>query len=158
MKEAPRAWYDRLCKFLLENRFQRGQVNKNLFIKKNDIIFGATNESLCNEFSEIMHNEFEMSIMGKLKYFLGLQIHQTENGTFINQVKYYKEIVAIFDMEKSKIIATTMSTSCYLDKNAEGKPVDERKYKCIIGFILYLTVSRLDIMFVVCMCARFQAS
>lgn len=102
LKQAPTTWYDRLSKFLLENKFQRGQVDKTILIKKIEhdillvkiyvdvIIFGGTNESLCNEFSEIMHNEFKFSMIGALKKFLGLKIHQTKKETFINQAKYCK--------------------------------------------------------------------
>ena len=84
LKQAPRAWYERLSKFLLEKNFTRGKVDTTLFIKKkdndillvqiyvDDIIFGSTNESLCKEFSIDMQNEFEMSMMGELNYFLGL--------------------------------------------------------------------------------------
>ncbi|WP_374695330.1 reverse transcriptase domain-containing protein [Areca yellow leaf disease phytoplasma] len=87
LKQAPRAWYDRLSTFLLENDFTRGNVDKTLFIKKksnndilvvqiyvDDIIFGATNETLCEEFAKLMQGEFEMSLMGELNYFLGLQV------------------------------------------------------------------------------------
>lgn len=111
-------------KFLLKKKFKRGCVDESIFINKiehdillvqiyvNDITFNVTNESLCKEFSEIMQNEFEMSMMGKLKYFLGLQIYQTKGGKFINQAKYYKELLKRFDIKKSKLLATTMSTSC----------------------------------------------
>jgi transposase InsO family protein len=170
LKQAPRAWYDRLSKFLLENNFERGKVDTTLFIKKSkhdillvqiyvdDIIFGATNESLCKDFSNIMQSEFEMSMMGELHYFLGLQIHQSKEGIFINQSKYCKELLKKFGMQNAKEISTPMSTSCYLDKDEGGKSVDESKYRGMIGSLLYLTASRPDIMFSVCMCARFQAN
>ncbi|MCH82973.1 copia-type pol polyprotein [Trifolium medium] len=170
LKQAPRAWYDRLSKFLLENNFERGKVDTTLFIKKSkhdillvqiyvdDIIFGATNESLCKDFSNIMQSEFEMSMMGELRYFLGLQIHQSKEGIFINQSKYCKELLKKFGMQNAKEISTPMSTSCYLDKDEGGKSVDESKYRGMIGSLLYLTASRPDIMFSVCMCARFQAN
>jgi len=170
LKQAPRAWYDRLSKFLLENDFERGKVDTTLFIKKSkhdillvqiyvdDIIFGATNESLCKDFSNIMQSEFEMSMMGELRYFLGLQIHQTKNGIFINQSKYCKELLKKFGMQNAKEISTPMSTSCYLDKDEDGKSVEESKYRGMVGSLLYLTASRPDIMFSVCMCARFQAN
>ena len=96
LKQAPRAWYERISKFLLEKDFSRGKVDTTLFIKNkrhdillvqvyvHDIIFGATNESLCKEFANLMQSEFEMSMMGELNFFLGLQIKQTKDGTFIN--------------------------------------------------------------------------
>jgi len=97
LKQAPRAWYERLSKFLLEKGFTRGKGDTTLFIKRkrndillvqiyvDDIIFGSTNDSLCKEFSQDMQSEFEMSMMGELNFFLGLQIKQTKNGIFISQ-------------------------------------------------------------------------
>ena len=104
LKQAPRAWYDRLKNFLLDNDFSMGKADTTLFVKhKNqdilivqiyvdDIIFGSTNELLCKDFSSCMSQEFEMSMMGELKYFLGLQIKQNEEGIFINQAKYVKDL------------------------------------------------------------------
>ena len=169
LKQAPRAWYETLSKFLLEKDFQRGQVDKTLFIKRDkkdtllvqvyvdDIIFGATNESLCKEFSEIMTNKFEMSMMGELNYFLGLQIKQMSEGTFICQSKYCRELLKRFEMDNAKEIQTPMSTSEHLDKDEKGKEVEITKYRGMIGSLLYLTASRPDIMFSVCLCARFQS-
>ena len=100
LKQAPRAWYERLSNFLLEKGFSKEKVDTTLFIKKSkndllivqiyvdDIIFGATNHCLCEEFSKLMQGDFEMSMMGELKFFLGLQIKQCKDGIFINQTKY----------------------------------------------------------------------
>ena len=102
LKQASRAWYERLSTFLISNGFVKGKVDTTLFTKHvdtdiliiqiyiDDIIFGSTNEILCKEFESCMHNEFEMSTMGELNYFLGLQIKQRSNGIFINHVKYMK--------------------------------------------------------------------
>jgi len=170
LKQAPRAWYERLSKFLLEKDFSRGKVDTTLFIKRkfnnillvqiyvDDIIFGSTNGSLCKEFSHDMQSEFEMSMMGELNFFLGLQIKQTKNGIFFNQSKYYKELVHKFGMENAKHMATPMSTACYLDKDETGQSIDVKQYRGMIGFLPYLSASRLDIMFSVCMCARFQSN
>lgn len=88
-------------------------------------IFGATNRSLCKDFSNTMQSAFEMTMMGELPYFTGLQIHQTKKGIiFINQSKYCKELLRNFGMNNSKEIATPLSTSCYLDKNEECKLVE----------------------------------
>ncbi|KAK2451189.1 putative mitochondrial protein [Trifolium repens] len=93
LKQAPRAWYERLSNFLLENGFQKGQIDNTLFRKTtkkdiliiqiyvDDIIFGSTNASLCKNFSKLMQDEFEMSMMGELKFFLGIQINQGKDGT-----------------------------------------------------------------------------
>ena len=122
-----------------------------------DIIFGATNESLGQEFSKVMQGEFEMSMMGKLTFFLGLQVKQTKDGTFIDQAKYVKDLLKRFGLEASKPYSTPMSTSTKLNKDERGKCVDSKLYRSMIGSLLYLTTSRPDIMFSVCLCARYQS-
>ncbi|KAH9801414.1 hypothetical protein KPL71_001018 [Citrus sinensis] len=168
LKQAPRAWYDRLKNFLLDNGFSMGRADTTLFIKNknqdilvqiyvDDIIFGSTNESLCKEFSSCMSKEFEMSMMGELKYFLGLQIKQNNEGIFINQAKYVKDLLKRFGIDESNSKNTPMSTTIKLDKDEKGKEVDIKKYRGMIGSLLYLTASRPDIMFSVCLCPRFQS-
>ncbi|KAL3507224.1 hypothetical protein ACH5RR_032606 [Cinchona calisaya] len=104
-----------------------------------------------------MLKEFEMSMMGKLQFFLGLQVHQTKEGTFITQIKYTKELLKRFGMEDCKQVGTPMCTSTKLDKDEGGNSVNEKCYRGMIGSLLYLTASRPDIMFAVCLCARFQS-
>ena len=94
-----------------------------------DIIFGSTNELLWKEFSHDMQSEFEMSTMGELNFFLGLQIKQTKTGIFVNQSKYCKELIHIFGMENAKHMATPMSTACYLDKNETSQSIDVKQYR-----------------------------
>ena len=118
LKQAPRAWYERLSNFLLENGFRRGKVDNTMFLKSkgehllivqiylDDIIFGATHNDLCNEFSKMM-SEFEMSMMGELNFFLGLQIKKTSNGTIIHQQKYVNELLKRFGMDSVKPIDTS---------------------------------------------------
>ena len=152
LKQAPRAWYERLSKFLISNGFSMGKADTTLFIKKkgsdiiivqiyvDDIIFGATNVLLCEEFSKCMHNEFEMSMMGELNFFLGLQIKQTKEGIFINQAKYIKDLLKRFELENAKSAKTPMSSTIKLDKDENGKEVDITKYRGMIGSLLYLTL------------------
>jgi hypothetical protein len=105
-----------------------------------------------------MSREFEMSVMGELQFFVSLQIKQSKEGTFVHQAKYTKDIVRKFKMEDSKAMATPMSTSTALDADEEGEHVDKKEYRSMIGSLLYLTATRLDIQFLVCLCACFQAS
>jgi len=105
-----------------------------------------------------MKYEFEMSMMGELSFFLGLQVKQTKDEIFLCQSKYCKEILKKFEMESCKEASTPMPSSCYMDANAAGKGVDQTKYRGLIGSLLYLTASRPDIMFEVCLCARYQAN
>jgi len=99
-----------------------------------------------------------MSMMGELNNFLGLQIKQTKEGIFVNQEKYCKELIKRFGMESAKHMATPMSTSCYLDKDEFGQSINMKQYQGMMGSLLYLSTSRPDIMFSVCMCARFQSN
>ncbi|KAH9671187.1 Integrase catalytic domain-containing protein [Citrus sinensis] len=169
LKQAPRAWYDRFKNFLLDNDFSMGKADTTLFVKhKNqdilivqiyvdDIIFGSTNELLYKDFSSCISQEFEMSMIGELKYLLGLQIKQNEEGIFINQAKYVKDLLKRFGYDNGTAKSTPMSTTIKLDKEEKGKEVDIRTYRDMIGSLLYLTASRPDIMFSVCLCARFQS-
>ncbi|GJX66533.1 retrovirus-related pol polyprotein from transposon TNT 1-94 [Tanacetum coccineum] len=125
-------------------------------IYMDDIIFGLTCQDLCDDFSKIMHDEFEMSMMGKLNFFLGLQIKQLEDGIFFNQSKYVKEMLKKLGLEDAKPIKTPMSFETKLTCDEEGEPINDTKYRGMIGSLLYLTASRPDIMFSVCLCARFQ--
>ncbi|GJU24997.1 putative ribonuclease H-like domain-containing protein [Tanacetum coccineum] len=143
LHQAPRAWYETLSTYLIENRFRRGTIDKTLFIKKDkgdillvqvyvdDIIFGSTKKSLCDEFEGLMHKRFQMSSMGELTFFLGFQVQQKKDGIFISQDKYVANILKKFNF-------TTVKTA--------STPTEPNKL--LAG----------DIMFVVCACARFQVT
>jgi hypothetical protein len=136
-------------------------MGKDLFVFQiyvDDIIFGSTNKYFCDEFNKIIMDRFEMSMMGVLTFFLGFQIKQVKGRTFISQTKYTHEILTKFDMDKAKSIKTPMGTNGHLDLDLGGTSVDQKVYHSIIGSLLYLCASRLDIMLSVCMCARFQAA
>src|SRR6266498_2283622 len=166
LKQAPRAWYECLKDFLLKNGFEIGKADSTLFTRKfdndlfvcqiyvDDIIFGSTNKAFCEYFSKIMTKRFEMSMMGELKYFLGFQIKQLKEGTFLCQTKYIANMLKKFDMEGAKPIKTPMSTNGHLNLNQEGKSVDQKVYRSMIGSLLYLCASRPDIMLSVCACVQ----
>jgi hypothetical protein len=170
LKQAPRAWYDCIKEFLLKQGFEIGKADPTLFTRKvdndifvcqiyvDDIIFGSTNKSLCEEFSRIMTKRFEMSMMGELTFFLGFQIKQLKEGTFISQTKYTNDMLKKFDMNNAKPMKTPMPTNGHLDLDNDGKAVDQKVYRSMISSLLYLCASRPDIMLSVCMCARFQSS
>jgi hypothetical protein len=127
LKQAPRAWYECLRDFLIENGFSIGKADSTLFTKKmgkdlfvcqiyiDNIIFGSTNKSFCDEFSKIMIDMFEMFMMGVLTFFLRFQIKQVKEGTFISQTKYTRDILKKFGMDKAKSIKTLMGTNGHLD-------------------------------------------
>ncbi|KAI3729523.1 hypothetical protein L6452_18183 [Arctium lappa] len=169
LKQAPRAWYDTLSSFLISENFERGKIDNTLFFRKikghiilvqiyvDDIIFGSTNPSLCTRFAERMKKEYKMSMMGELTYFLGLQIKQSDKGTFINQGKYVKDMLKKFDLNQASAMKTPMAPPLTLSKDPSGKPVNVTAYRGMIGSLLYLTASRPDIMYSTCLCARYQS-
>nr|GEY46835.1 hypothetical protein [Tanacetum cinerariifolium] len=127
-------------------------------LKLDDIIFGATNKDLCKLFEKLMKDKFQMSSMGELTFFLGLQVKQKKDGIFINQDKYVAEILSKFGLTKGKLASTPIDTEKPLLKDPDGEDVDVHTYRSMIGSLMYLTSSRPDIMFAVCACAHFQVT
>jgi hypothetical protein len=120
-----------------------------------DIIFGSTNIRLCQEFEKLMTSHFQMSSMGEMSFFLGLQVKQSPEGIFINQSKYVADILKKFKMQDHKSASTPADTRAKLTPDLTGKPVDQKHYRLMIGSLMYLTASIPDIMFSVCVCARY---
>ncbi|XP_042494955.1 uncharacterized mitochondrial protein AtMg00810-like [Macadamia integrifolia] len=118
-----------------------------------DIIFEEQNDEMCRQFAERMMAEFEMSMLGELSYFLGLEVNQQQNGIFISQAKYIKEMLKKFMMEDSKPVSTPMVVGCKLSSRDESSSVDQTLYRSMIGSLLYLTASRPDILQAVCLVA-----
>nr|GEV68680.1 hypothetical protein [Tanacetum cinerariifolium] len=168
LKQAPRAWYDELSNFMVSKGFSKGFIDPTLFITKHrgdilwvqiyvdDIIFGFTNPNLSKRFEKLMHSKFVMSIMGELKFFLGIQIHPSPRGIFINQAKYAQKILIKHGMTSCDSVGTPMATK-HLDADLSETPVDQTKYRSMVRALMYLTVSRPDIMHATCYCARYQA-
>ncbi|GKB19059.1 putative ribonuclease H-like domain-containing protein, partial [Tanacetum coccineum] len=120
------------------------KVEKALY---DDIIFGSTEKSLCTNFEKMMHKKFQMSSIGELTFFLGLQVKQKEDGIFISQDKYVTEILKKFGFSDVKTASTPMETYKPLLKDVDGEDVDEHVYRSMIGSLMYLTSLRPDIMF-----------
>nr|GEV08630.1 copia protein [Tanacetum cinerariifolium] len=159
LHQAPRAWYETLANYLLENGFQRDKIDPTLFIKKqkgdillvqiyvDDIIFGATNKDLCKSFEKLMKDKFQISSMGELTFFLGLQVKKKKDGIFISQDKYVAEILRKFGLTGGKSASTPINTEKPLLKDPDGEDVDVHTYRSMIGSLMYLTSSRPVIMF-----------
>ncbi|KAK6150694.1 hypothetical protein DH2020_015626 [Rehmannia glutinosa] len=170
LKQAPRAWYGRLTEHLLQMGFKRGEVDKTLFIQRtnhsiliaqiyvDDIVFGASSQKLLKEFVDCMSSTFEMSMVGELNYFLGLQIKQSKDGIFISQSKYARNLVKKFNLDSASHMKTPMGSSQKLSREDVAESVDNTLYRSMIGSLLYLTASRPDIIYNVCLCARYQAN
>ena len=170
LKQAPRAWYYRLEKYLHQQGFSKGLADSNLYIKVendkllilvvyvDDIIFGSNEEAMSQSFASIMQKEFEMSLLGELTYFLGLQIQQKEGGIFLSQTKYLKQILKKYGMEDAKPVCTPMVTGCSLSENDESAAVHQPTYISMIVSLHYLIGTRPDIMHAVGIVGRFQAN
>ncbi|GJS75068.1 retrovirus-related pol polyprotein from transposon TNT 1-94 [Tanacetum coccineum] len=168
LKQAPRAWYDKLSSFLIEHGFNKGIIDPTLFTRRHggdillvqvyvdDIIFGSTNPDFSKRFANLMKNNFEMSMMGELKFFLGLQVHQSPRGIFISQSQYAIELLKKHGLDECVSMSTPMATE-RLDADLQGTPTDQTNYHRMIGGLMYLTASRPDIAFATFVCARYQA-
>nr|GEU57963.1 retrovirus-related Pol polyprotein from transposon TNT 1-94 [Tanacetum cinerariifolium] len=169
LKQAPRAWYDELSMFLLHNHFFKGTIDPTLFIRRfdndilaikvyvDDIIFCSTHPRYTQLFSDLMKSRFEMSMMGEMTFFLGLQVNQSPCGIFINQSNYVLEILKNYGVKSCDPVGTPMEIKDKLDLDQNGTPVDATKYRSMIGALMYLTSSRPDIVHATCLCARYQA-
>ncbi|GJY39816.1 retrovirus-related pol polyprotein from transposon TNT 1-94 [Tanacetum coccineum] len=135
LKQAPRAWYDKLSSFLIEHHF---------------------NKDFSKRFANFMKNNFEMSMMGELKFFLGLQVHQSLRGIFISQSQYEIELLKKHGMDECVSTSTPMATE-RLDGDLQGTPTDQMTYRRMIRGLMYLTTSRPNIAFATFVCARYQA-
>nr|GEU91047.1 retrovirus-related Pol polyprotein from transposon TNT 1-94 [Tanacetum cinerariifolium] len=166
LKQASRAWYDTLSRFLLDNNFSKGTVDPTLFTRKtgkhillvqiyvDDIIFASTDPTDCAMFSNEMSLKFQMSMIGQMSFFLGLQVSQSPGGIFINQSKFALEILKKFGMDSCDAVETPMVDRLKLDEDPLRFPVDQTHFRSMVGSLMYLTASRPDLVFVVCMCAR----
>ncbi|GJS88072.1 retrovirus-related pol polyprotein from transposon TNT 1-94 [Tanacetum coccineum] len=168
LKQAPRAWYDKLSSFLIEHGLTKGIIDPTLFTRRHggdillvqvyvdDIIFGSTNPDFSKRFANLMKNNFEMSMMGELKFFLGLQVHQSPRGIFISQSQYAIELLKKHGLDECVSMRTPMATK-RLDADLQGTPTDQTTYRRMIGGLMYLTTSRPDIAFATFVCARYQS-
>ncbi|CAM8894044.1 unnamed protein product [Rhodiola kirilowii] len=170
LKQAPRAWYERLTEFLINHSYVRGGVDKTLFVKHtgpdfiiaqiyvDDIVFGSSNQKLVDKFVQQMQRKFQMSMVGEMCYFLGLQVKQKVDGIFISQSKYVRNLIKKFDLENATHKRTPAATHVKVTKDEAGAKVDQTLYRSMIGSLLYLTASRPDIAHEVGVCARYQAN
>ncbi|GJW53541.1 retrovirus-related pol polyprotein from transposon TNT 1-94 [Tanacetum coccineum] len=159
LKQAPWAWYDTLSWFLLDNKFSKGAVDPTLFTQKtgkhillvqiyvDDIIFASTDPKACDIFSNEMSSKFQMSMMGQMSFFLGLQVSQSPGGIFINQSKFALEILKKFGMDSCDPVDTPMVDRLKLDEDPLGIPVDQTRFRSMVGSLMYLTASRPDLVF-----------
>ncbi|CAL2265186.1 unnamed protein product [Prunus armeniaca] len=161
LKQAPRAWYSCIKAYFMKEGFERCHYEHTLFTKTakegkilivslyvDDLIFTGNDESMFAEFKRSMMLEFDMTDLGKMRYFLGIEVMQRTDGIFISQKKYALEVLEKFGMNKSNLVLNPIVSSCKLLRDEDGVKVDSTIYKQIVGSLMYLTATRLDMMFV----------
>eukprot|EP00253_Pinus_taeda_P035126 PITA_35126 len=168
LKQAPRAWYSRIDSYLLENEFDKCEGEPTVYIKEkdgkifivvlyvDDVIFSSNDDYLIKNFKSVMKEEFEMTDMGLLRYFLGIEVDKNENGIFISQARYVNEVLGKFNMQECKAAITPTVMGLKLSKEDSSKDFDPSLYKSIVGSLMYLTTTRPDIMFFVSLISRFM--
>ncbi|KAG7561531.1 Zinc finger CCHC-type superfamily [Arabidopsis thaliana x Arabidopsis arenosa] len=169
LKQAPRAWYSKIEEYFTKEGFTKCELEHTLFIKNesggriliislyvDDLIFTGNDSVMCEEFKASMKREFEMTDLGKMCYFLGVEVVQSENGIFLCQKKYAAEVLSRYGMEDCNPVNNPMVPGTKLSKDMEGDDADPSLYKQLIGSLMYLTATRPDIMFTVCFLSRFM--
>ena len=168
LKQAPRAWYSRIDSYLLENGFEKCEGEPTVYIKEkdgkllivvlyvDDVIFTGNDDYLIENFKTVMKEEFEMTDMGLLRYFLGIAVDQNEKGIFISQARYVNQVLSRFNMEECKAAITPTVMGLKLSRDDSSKDFDPSLYKSIIGSLTYLTTTRPDIMYAVSLISKFM--
>ncbi|KAM0029839.1 putative RNA-directed DNA polymerase [Helianthus debilis subsp. tardiflorus] len=153
LKQAPRAWYSRIDGYLVQHGYKRSQSEPTLYIKR-----GGTGDViiLLAEFKEKMIKEFEMTDIGVLNYFLGLEVNQQSKGTFLSQQKYARDLLRRFGMQQCKPVSTPMNANDKLQREDGGAAADEFMFRSLVGGLIYLTHTRPDITFAVGVVSRYM--
>jgi hypothetical protein len=169
LKQAPRAWYSRIETYFLSAGFKKCPYEHTLFIKTtdggttlfvclyvDDLIFTGNDAAMFKDFKQSMMNEFEMTDLGKMKYFLGIEVLQRPDGVFIGQRKYAQEVLDRFKMDQCNPVKNPVVPGNKLSKDEDGVRIDSTLYKQIVGSLMYLTATRPDITFVVSLISRYM--
>eukprot|EP00253_Pinus_taeda_P007821 PITA_07821 len=168
LKQAPRAWYSRIDSYLLDNEFNKCEGEPTVYIKEkdgkilivvlyvDDVIFTGNDDQLIKNFKSVMKEEFEMTDMGFLRYFLGIEVDQNEKGIFISQEIYVNQVLSRFNMQECKAAITPTVMGLKLSREDSSKDFDPSLYKSIVGSLMYLTTTRPDIMYAVSLISRFM--
>ncbi|CAL5325451.1 unnamed protein product [Camellia sinensis] len=171
LKQAPRAWYSEIDAYFNEKGFQRSKSEPTLYIKRqgttgilivslyvDDLVFTGSDEKLIEDFKREMMKKYEMSDLGLLHHFLGIEIHQNNGGVFICQKKYAQTLLEKFQMKNCKSVATPLIVNEKLSKEDGSKEAEASCYRSLVGSLLYLTATRPDIMYATSLLSRFMHS
>ena len=166
LKQAPRSWYSEIDAHLVNLGFVKSPTEFTLYVKKvdndilvvslyvDDLFVTGSHDEFIDKFKERVKDAFEMTDLGKMTFFLGMQVQQKHNEIFVYQQKYAKEVLRKFNMEECKPTPTPMNQKKFFCKEDEAEKVDERLYKILIGCLMYLTATRPNIMYVVSLLSR----
>ncbi|CAM8902479.1 unnamed protein product [Rhodiola kirilowii] len=169
LKQAPRAWFSRIKTYFDREGFKNSSLDHSLFIKKSgdkilfvclyvdNLVYTGNDVDLCKDFNDSMKREFEMTDLGTMKYFLGVEVTQNSKGIHLNQKKYAKEVLERFQMWNCNAAKNPIVPGTRLSKNAESVEIDATSYKQLVGSLMYITVTRPDIMYCVSLISRFMA-
>ncbi|PRQ33949.1 putative RNA-directed DNA polymerase [Rosa chinensis] len=170
LKQAPRAWFSRIEAYFLREGFEKCPSEQTLFVKTNnrgkllivslyvdDLIYTGNDDAMMREFKDSMMKEFDMSDLGKMRYFLGLEVQQLQDGIFISQKKYAMDVLRRFGMEKSNAVLNPIVPGFKISKDESGIEVDGTFYKQLVGSLMYLTSTRPDLMYAVSLIARYMS-
>jgi hypothetical protein len=170
LKQAPRAWFSRIEAHFINEGFEKCYSEHTLFIKTDregnilivslyvdDLIFTGNNELMFAEFKTSMLREFDMTDLGRMRFFLGIEVLQRPEGIYICQRKYASEVLKRFKMENSNSVHNPIAPGCKLYNDENGACVDETLFKQMVGCLMYLTATRPDLMFAVCLISRYMA-
>lgn len=170
LKQAPRAWFSRIEDYFIKEGFVKSQNEETLFLKTNklgnvlfvsvyvdDLIYTRDEVSMMRDFKKSMEKKFDMTDLGKMRYFLGIEVLQTSHEIHISQAKYALEVLKRFGMENCNAVCNPMVLGSKLDMDDGGECVDETFYKQIIGSLMYITITRPDLQFAVSLLSRFMA-
>ena len=171
LKQAPRAWYSRIDSYLIQLGFRRSENEATLYLKKegdevqlvislyvDDMLVTGSNTSLLAKFKKEMEDVFEMSDLGMMNYFLGMEIQQDNLGIFLSQKKYAIDVLKRFKLESCKEVATPLAQNERISKNDGEKLEDPSVFRSLVGSLLYLTATRPDLMFPAGLLSRFMSS
>lgn len=169
MKQAPRAWYSKIESYFIKEGFEKCPSKHTLFVKVDtekgmlivtiyvvDLIFTGNNHETFEKFKISMKKVFDMTDLGKMRYFLGVEVFKNAERIFISQSKYAKEVLERFGMYMSKLVQNPMVPGRKLSKEGSGSAVDATTYKQMVGSLIYLTATRPDLMFAVCLISRYM--
>ena len=169
LKQAPRAWFSRIETYFMKEGFARCPSEHTLFVKiqedkkilivciyVDDLVFTGSDEGMFADFKASMKREFDMTDLGKMKFFLGVEVVQNDEGIYLSQRKYALEVLERFGLEKANSVRNPMIPGMKLMRNEDGEQVNVTQYKQMVGSLMYLSVTRPDLMFGIGLISRYM--